>query len=355
MSDGDRASSFDARELDYALPEAAIAQHPLAERDAARLLCLETPTAVLADRVVRELPELLAPSLIVLNDTRVIPARLFGTKASGGKAELLLVERLSPPGARERWIALAKGKSLRPGTELAFNDGALRAQLIAQHEHGFELELCAEPCVAAALAAYGIVPLPPYIKRDAADEDGARYQTVYAASDGAVAAPTAGLHFTRELLAALRAAGHELASVTLHVGPGTFAPLRSDDLAAHTMHAERYEIPETTVAAIARARASGRPVLAIGTTVVRALESAAGDDGELRAGPGRTDIFIYPPYRFRVVDALLTNFHLPRSTLLALVMAFAGIDPVRSAYQHALANGYRFFSYGDAMLIRGAR
>ena len=355
MSDGDQLPAFDARMLGYALPESAIAQHPLAQRDAARLLCLQGPTAVLADRVVRELPALLAPSLIVLNDTRVIPARLFGAKTTGGKVELLLVERLSPPGTRERWIALAKAKSLRAGSELVFNGGALRARVIARGEQDFELELTAEPSVAAALAAHGVLPLPPYIRRAAGADDDARYQTVYAASDGAVAAPTAGLHLTRELLAALTAAGHEIASVTLHVGPGTFAPLRSDDLAAHTMHSERYEIPDATVAAVERARADGRPVLAIGTTVVRALEASADAAGELRAGPGRTDIFIYPPYRFRVVDALLTNFHLPQSTLLALVMAFAGVEPVRRAYQHALASGYRFFSYGDAMLIRGTR
>lgn len=353
----ERAPDFDVRRLDYALPESAIAQHPLAQRDAARLLCVNPQTAVLTDRVVRELPALLPPSLIVLNDTRVIPARLFGTKTSGGKVELLLVERLSPPGLRERWIALAKGKSLRAGTELRFV-GGLRARVIAQGPHGFELELEAERAIAELLAAHGTVPLPPYIRRAAEGEDDARYQTVYAASDGAVAAPTAGLHLTRELLAGLRAGGHELASVTLHVGPGTFAPLRGDDLAAHVMHAERYEIPQATADAIARARAEGRQVLAVGTTVVRALEAAAvaaeADAGaSLRAGAGRTDIFIYPPYRFRVVDALLTNFHLPRSTLLALVMAFAGVDVVQRAYRHAIDSGYRFYSYGDAMLIQG--
>jgi S-adenosylmethionine:tRNA ribosyltransferase-isomerase len=276
MSEGDHAPSFAAAALDYALPESAIAQHPLAERDAARLLCLQGPTAVLSDRVVRELPALLEPSLIVLNDTRVIPARLFGAKASGGKVELLLVERLTAPGSRERWIALAKGKSLRPGSELRFEGTALRGQLIARGEHGsVEVELVAEPSVAEALAAHGTMPLPPYIRRAAAGEDDARYQTVYAANDGAVAAPTAGLHLTQELLARLTAAGHELARVTLHVGPGTFAPLRSDDLAAHTMHSERYEIPDATVTAVERARANHRPVLAIGTTVVRALEAAA--------------------------------------------------------------------------------
>jgi S-adenosylmethionine:tRNA ribosyltransferase-isomerase len=345
-------AAFDARALDYELPASAIAQHPLAERDAARLLCVDRPTGVLADRIVRELPELLAPSLIVVNDTRVIPARLFGNKASGGKVELLLVERSSPPGARERWIALAKGKNLRTGSELQFGP-QLNGRVLERDARGYLVELAAEPTVAHALAALGQVPLPPYIERAAAAADVSRYQTVYAAHDGAVAAPTAGLHLTSELLDRLRAAGNELASVTLHVGPGTFAPLRSDDLRSHVMHEERYEIPEATADAIARARSQGRRVLAIGTTVVRALETAADEEGRIRPGAGRTAIFIYPPYRFRAVDALLTNFHLPRSTLLALVMAFAGEDLVRRAYRHAVGSGYRFYSYGDAMLIGG--
>ena len=352
---GERVA-FEANALDYALPESAIAQHPLAERDAARLLCVNAQSGVLVDRVVRELPALLAPSLIVVNDTRVIPARLFGSKLSGGKVELLLVERLSPAhtsGARERWLALAKGKKLRAGSELQFGAPTLRARVLERSAQGYEVELAAEPSVADALSALGQVPLPPYIQRAAAAADIARYQTVYAAHDGAVAAPTAGLHLTRELLDRLRAAGHELASVTLHVGPGTFAPLRSDDLRAHVMHEERYEIPQATADAIARARSSGRRVLAIGTTVVRALESAADEQGRVQSGAGRTAIFIYPPYRFRVVEALLTNFHLPRSTLLALVMAFASQDLTRRAYQHAVERGYRFYSYGDAMLIGG--
>jgi S-adenosylmethionine:tRNA ribosyltransferase-isomerase len=349
---------FDARELDYELPDDRIAQAPPAERDAARLLCLARDGAI-AHHGVRELPELLRPSLIVVNDTRVIPARLFGHKPSGGKVELLLCERLSPAGARERWLALGKAsKGLRPGDRVALDSSgapgaAMIAQVIALHERAIEVELSAEPDVSTALARIGQIPLPPYIRRAPDAIDAERYQTIFAAHDGAVAAPTAGLHLSPALLAALRARGHELAFVTLHVGPGTFAPLRSDDLAEHVMHPERYAVPDATATAIAHARASGRQVLAVGTTVVRALEAAARDDGSVQAGSGATALFIYPPYRFRVVDAVMTNFHLPRSTLLALVMAFGGIEPVRHAYRIAVESGYRFYSYGDAMLIGG--
>jgi S-adenosylmethionine:tRNA ribosyltransferase-isomerase len=348
------APRFDARQLEYALPEAQIAQAPLAERDAARLLCMRRGERATSHRVVRELPELLPPSsLLVLNDTRVIPARLLGEKPSGGRVEVLLVERLPPAQEstpqRQRWRALTKG--LRPGQRAQLGDGALQAELLEQDELGARVELCADEGVDAAIARVGRVPLPPYIERAADEHDAARYQTVYAAHDGAVAAPTAGLHFTEALLGRLRAAGHQLAQLTLHVGPGTFAPLRSDDLDAHVMHQERYSIPEPTAAAVARARSEGRAVLAVGTTVMRALESAADEQGALRAGEGRTALFIRPPYAFRAVDALLTNFHLPRSTLLALVMAFGGVEPVRHAYAEAVAQGYRFFSYGDAMLL----
>jgi S-adenosylmethionine:tRNA ribosyltransferase-isomerase len=347
--------SFDARQLDYELPEASIAQAPLAERSAARLLCMPRARTEFTHHHVRDLPELLAPSLIVLNDTRVIPARLLGHKPSGGQVELLLIERSSQPGVVERWLALGKG--LRVGLAVTFGDAevALDARVCAQHERVFEVELRATPDVSAALARIGRLPLPPYIRRAPDANDAERYQTVYAAHAGAVAAPTAGLHMSEALLAELRARGHEVAFVTLHVGPGTFAPLRSDDLAAHEMHPERYDIPTATVDAVARARAEGRRVLALGTTVVRALEAAADADGALRAGQGATALFIYPPYRFRVVDALMTNFHLPRSTLLALVMAFGGIEPVQRAYRAAIDAGYRFYSYGDAMLIGGTR
>jgi S-adenosylmethionine:tRNA ribosyltransferase-isomerase len=347
------AGTFDARELDYELPAERIAQAPLAEREAARLLCMPRGAGPLRHQRVRDLPELLAPSLIVLNDTRVIPARLLGHKPSGGHVELLLVERTSQPGETERWVALGKG--LRVGAEAAFGEGALRARVLARRERAYEVELSAAPSVSGALARIGQVPLPPYIARAPDARDAERYQTVFAAHEGAVAAPTAGLHMSQALLSRLRERGHEVAFVTLHVGPGTFAPLREDDLAAHAMHPERYEVPEATALAIARARGEGRQVLAVGTTVVRTLEAAASEDGAVRAGAGATALFVYPPYRFRAVDALMTNFHLPRSTLLALVMAFGGVEPVRRAYRTAVDAGYRFYSYGDAMLIGGAR
>ncbi len=344
-------------ELDYELPEELIAQAPLRERDAARLLVLNTGSSELAHRKVLDLPQLLAPSLIVLNDTRVIPARLHAKKASGGRVEILLVERLSEPGHEERWLALGKAsKGLRPGTVLQVEDSPVEIAIHALRGHGeIELSVRAKEPVAQALARYGRIPLPPYIRRAPDASDLTRYQTVFAAHDGAVAAPTAGLHLSDALLAGLRAQGHELATVTLHVGPGTFAPLRSEVLAEHHMHEERYVVPESSALAIARARSEGRQVLAVGTTVVRALESAATPEGVVEPRTGSTSIFIYPPYTFRVVDALLTNFHWPCSTLLALVMAFGGIEPVRSAYRQAVAERYRFFSYGDAMLIHGGR
>jgi S-adenosylmethionine:tRNA ribosyltransferase-isomerase len=343
-----------AVELDYPLPEALIAQAPLAERDAARLLWLRRDTGAIEHRCVRELSELVAPSLWVVNDTRVIPARAIATKPSGGRVEFLFLERIAELGDRERWSALGKtSRGLKPGMTLQVAPG-FELEVQAIHTQGeLTLDVAARGGVRAALERHGSVPLPPYIRRPADADDRERYQTVFAREPGAVAAPTAGLHLSERLLAALRERGHELASVTLHVGPGTFAPLRAEALAEHHMHREHYELPEATVAAIARARREGRPVLAVGTTVVRALEASARAHGELRPGSGDTDIFIYPPYRFRSVDALLTNFHLPRSTLLALVMAFAGIEPVRAAYAAAVAERYRFFSYGDAMLITG--
>jgi S-adenosylmethionine:tRNA ribosyltransferase-isomerase len=366
---------FDIRELEYELPEDRIAQAPLPERDGARLLCLPVTGEQLRHGRIRDLAELLSPSLIVLNDTRVLPARLLGHKSSGGKVELLLVERISEQGTSERWHALGRAsKGLRIGERirLAAETGgeqaetgvseqvdavghALQAEIIALRDGTLEIELTAPGSVSQALARVGRMPLPPYIRRSPTAADGERYQTVFATQEGAVAAPTAGLHLSQRVLTELRALGHEIACVTLHVGPGTFAPLRSSDLASHRMHAERYVIPETTAQAIAEARRQGRQVLAVGTTVVRALEAATDSEGVVRAGPGKTALFIHPPYVFRSVDALLTNFHLPRSTLLALVMAFGGIAPIRRAYQEAIAQGYRFYSYGDAMLIGGMR
>lgn len=350
-------------ELDYELPEALIAQAPPANRDGARLLCVDRSTGALAHRRVVELASLIPPSLIVVNDTRVFPARLLGTRTSGGQVEILLIERIGEPGRDELWLTMGRAsKPLRVGTEISFGGGALSACIEERLDGGrMHVRLRLPPArdanmgaavVMDAVEQVGAMPLPPYIRRAADHADKERYQTVFAREPGAIAAPTAGLHLTHELLQALKDAGHQLAQVTLHVGPGTFAPLRHEQLAEHPMHRERFHVPSETAQAIARAKRDGRAVLAIGTTVVRTLESAANAEGVVREGWSDTALFIYPPYRFRVVDALLTNFHLPRSTLLALVMAFAGADNARAAYASAVAERYRFFSYGDAMLIQ---
>ncbi len=346
-------------ELDYALPEELIASEPLAERDAARLLVVARGVGPVADASVRALPGLLPPALFVVNDTRVLPARLHATKASGGRVELLLVRRLSDAGAEERWESMARGlKSLRAGTELRVGDALAITVLGRVESDTVEVALRSldGAPVESTLARVGELPLPPYLRREARPEDAERYQTVFAAHTGSVAAPTAGLHFSERLLAELDAAGHRLTRVTLHVGPGTFLPLRSDDLREHLMHAEHYEVSDEAARAIAEARREGRPIVAVGTTVVRTLESAAKQDAQgawhVPAGTGETRLFLYPPAELRVVDALFTNFHLPKSTLLALVMAFAGVEPVRRAYAHAVRERYRFFSYGDAMLLK---
>jgi S-adenosylmethionine:tRNA ribosyltransferase-isomerase len=348
-------------ELDYALDEALIAHQPTPERDGARLMVLGRDTGAVSHARMTDLPGLLPQSLLIANDTRVIPARLRGTKTSGGKAEIFLVEPLGDApaeptdGTSARWIALGRAnKPLRPDTVI--DVGPLRVHVLGRRPDGMlEVRLEADGDVRDAIARAGEVPLPPYIRRPPSPLDQQRYQTVFAREEGAVAAPTAGLHLSERLLAALEEAGHRIAFVTLHVGPGTFLPVKTDDLDAHPMHTERYRIDPVTVAAIAEARAEARPVVAVGTTVVRALESAAGEDRVVRAGSGATDLLIQPGFVFRVVDALLTNFHLPRSTLLALVMAFGGVEPIRRAYAEAVAARYRFFSYGDAMLIRGDR
>jgi S-adenosylmethionine:tRNA ribosyltransferase-isomerase len=327
-------------DLDYTLPPERVAQAPTHPRDAARLLVVERASGRLEEARFADLPERIGPNdLVVANDTRVIPARLRGRRATGGRAEALLVER-RPDG---RWIALVRGRA-RPGTELLF--GALVAKVEDVQDGGacrLRFAAGSDADLDALLARAGEAPLPPYIARDAPrDSDLDDYQTVFARAPGAVAAPTAGLHFTPELLARLR-----MAYVTLHVGPGTFRPIRGERLEGHRMDAERFEVPAATAEALAKTRAAGGRVVAIGTTVVRALESTGG-----AAGAGRTDLFITPGFRFRAVDELVTNFHLPRSTLLALVMAFAGVELVRRAYAHAVAAGFRFYSYGDAMWIR---
>ena len=338
-------------DFDYKLPPELIAQHPAVERAGSRLLHLDGAAGEFRGRMFRDLPQLVAPGdVLVLNDTRVIKARLLGRKASGGQVEAL-VERVLD---HERVLAqLRASKPPRAGSRLEFANGAGNvnaAEVIGRHDQFFELRFIDCDDVFALLERAGSTPLPPYINHSPVDDDDERYQTVYARVPGAVAAPTAGLHFDGTLLAALAARGAELAYLTLHVGAGTFQPLRNENLAEHHMHGEWYSLPQATVKAIAAARHAGKRVLAVGTTSLRALESAAAD-GELRAGDGETHLFITPGYRFRIVDRLLTNFHLPRSTLLMLVSAFAGMDNIRRAYQYAIEQRYRFFSYGDAMLI----
>ena len=340
-------------DLDYDLPDELIAQEPLAKRDASRLLLLDVPADDVEDRLFTELPGLLPPSLFVFNDTRVFPARLLGRKATGGRVEILLLKKI--PEVPDRWLAMGRSsKGLRAEMELSLCDGRLKAHVVRALDHGqLEVDLQAEGGVDELIERAGGVPLPPYIRREAGDADRTRYQTVYARKTGAVAAPTAGLHFTESTLRALEETGHQTAYVTLHVGPGTFQPVQVDALDEHEMHEEAFEVPEATVAAIGRARAQGRPVVAVGTTVVRTLESSVDVEGNPVAGFGTTRLFIRPPHRFQVVDHLVTNFHLPRSTLLALVMAFAGVELTRRGYREAAERRYRFYSYGDAMLIRG--
>jgi S-adenosylmethionine:tRNA ribosyltransferase-isomerase len=331
-------------EFDYALPEALIAQHPTAERTQSRLLHLDADGA-LHDRRFAELPGLIATQdVVVLNDTRVIKARLLGRKPTGGKVEVF-VERIV---AEREALALARaGHPLKAGHRLILGDG-VEAEVLGRDEDLFRVRF-AEP-VDAVLERCGQVPLPPYIHHPPDAQDAERYQTVFAETPGAVAAPTAGLHFDRALLDGIAARGTAVARVTLHVGAGTFQPIRSDAVEAHRMHAERYAVPEATVEAIATARARGGRVLAVGTTVLRALESAA-RGGSLCAASGETELFVAPGFQFRVVDRLLTNFHLPRSSLLVLVAAFGGLAAIHRAYAHAIAQRYRFYSYGDAMLI----
>jgi S-adenosylmethionine:tRNA ribosyltransferase-isomerase len=341
-------------DFDYQLPEALIAQAPVTPRDASRLLVLPAAGPV-EHRRFTDLPGLLrAGDLLVFNDTRVIPARLVGQKSgSGGRAELLLLESLQGELGR-RWRCKGQAaKALKPGTALRF--GTLTALVDAALGEGFyEVTLDREgAALEAALATEGRIPLPPYIRRAPSAEDVERYQTVFARAPGSAAAPTAGLHFTPELLAALAARGVERAAVTLHVGPGTFLPFRGETLEGHTMHEERFEVPEATARAFAACRHRGGRVVAVGTTAVRTLESAWRDGG-LSPGPGRTSLFIQPGHAFRAVDALVTNFHLPRSTLLVLVCAFGGRDRVLAAYRSAVEAQYRFFSYGDAAFLEGA-
>ncbi|MFN9730382.1 MAG: tRNA preQ1(34) S-adenosylmethionine ribosyltransferase-isomerase QueA [Pseudomonadota bacterium] len=331
----------------FDLPQDLIAQEPLAERSASRLLVADARAGSLSDRVFRDLPDLLAPGdLVVFNDTRVIPARLHGRKDSGGAVEVL-IERVV--GAHEVVAQVRASKALVEGRTIALGDGTL-LRVLGREGDFWRLRFETGEPLEAVLARVGHMPLPPYIKRADAASDRERYQTVYAASAGAVAAPTAGLHFDAPLLARLADRGIETGHVTLHVGAGTFQPLRGDDVRGHVMHSEWLNVGAELVAQARAARSRGNRVAAIGTTVVRALETAS-QGGELAPYAGETQIFIFPGYRFRSVDALVTNFHLPESTLIMLVSAFAGREFVLGAYRHAVAARYRFFSYGDAMLV----
>ena len=339
---------FTASDFNFELPNELIAQHPAPERSASRLL--DGRTAQPVDCIFRELPDLLNPGdLLVFNNTQVIKARLFGFKASGGNVEAL-VERVLP-GTLEVWAHVRASKSPKPGSTIRFANNAFDAEVLGRcgPDGGmFHLRFPSDPF--ALLDAHGHVPLPPYITHADEADDVRRYQTVFAKEPGAVAAPTAALHFDEAVLARLTERGVGLAHVTLHVGAGTFQPVRVEQLSEHKMHSEWFEVSAQTVAAIAETKARGGKVIAVGTTTLRALESAA-LSGSLQAGARETDIFITPGFAFKVVDVLVTNFHLPKSTLMMLVSAFAGYEQVMALYQHAIAEKYRFFSYGDAMLL----
>jgi S-adenosylmethionine:tRNA ribosyltransferase-isomerase len=354
-------------DFDFELPDSAIALRPASPRDSARMLVVR-PHAQhrFEDRIVRDLPSLLEPGdVLVMNDTRVIPARLKGVRANRDEAsqtvavEALLMQRIDG----ERWQAMARpAKRLKPGDRVTFGTqgsvcllGELSAEVEAKADDGtvtFRFDRTGA-WLDEAVAAIGEMPLPPYIagKRSTDERDAADYQTVYARRDGAIAAPTAGLHFTDELLARLKARGIATAFVTLHVGAGTFLPVKAEDISAHRMHAEWGEISEATAALLARAKREGGRIVAVGTTSLRLLEAAAAANGPGAPFEGETDIFITPGFRFRAVDVLMTNFHLPKSTLFMLVAAFSGLDTMQRAYAHAIANGYRFYSYGDASLL----
>ena len=334
-------------DFDFYLPDELIAQFPATERTASKLLKLDGKTGQLSDEKFIDLQHFIAPGdLLVFNNTKVIKARLAGAKATGGQIEAL-IERVID--THHALAHIKSSRSPKPGSKLLFAD-AFEAEVIERQDDLFLLKIHSETDLLDLLDQYGSLPLPPYITHAADAHDDERYQTVFAKQPGAVAAPTAGLHFDDAMLERLKAHGVNFAYVTLHVGAGTFQPVRVDDIREHKMHTELYSVPAETIALIQATKAQGKKVTAIGTTALRALESAA-RSGELIAGAGETDIFITPGYQFKVVERLLTNFHLPKSTLLMLVSAFAGLTHIQQAYQHAIAEKYRFFSYGDAMLI----
>lgn len=330
-------------DFDYYLPEELIAYNPVPGRHGSRLMCVDRSDSSVNHRKFYDIAGLLKPGdLIVLNDTKVIPARLSGRKASGGEVEVLLLEKRTG----KVWACMVRGP--KDGLKLDFGEG-INGKLKRTGPDTWSVEFDCE--IGPRLAKIGKMPLPPYIRREADESDVCTYQTVYARKDGAVAAPTAGLHFTTELLSELSGMGVYIKYVTLHVGAGTFLPVKTEDVKEHSMHSEYFEIPEGTAECINEAKSEGRRLIAVGTTVVRTLESAASGDGTIKPGSGRTELFITPGFNFRVVDSLITNFHLPRSTLLMLVSAFAGHELVMKAYETARRHKYRFLSYGDSMFI----
>jgi S-adenosylmethionine:tRNA ribosyltransferase-isomerase len=338
------------QDFDFYLPDALIAQHPTQQRNASRLLHLTGQAGQLQDKLFVDLPSFInARDLLIFNDTRVIKARLFGIKASGGTIEVL-VERVLD--AQHVLAHIRASRAPKKGAILKLAN-AFEAEVLGRDDDLFHVKFLDEKPVLDLLEEYGALPLPPYITHAAEAEDDERYQTVYAKHAGAVAAPTAGLHFDEAILGKLKAAGVNIAYVTLHVGAGTFQPVRVDNIKDHKMHSEIYEISAETIDLINATKKNGGSIIAVGTTSLRALESAA-QHGTMQAGSNETNIFITPGFQFKVVDKLLTNFHLPKSTLLMLVSAFAGFDYIKNAYAHAVAQEYRFFSYGDAMLINRA-
>jgi S-adenosylmethionine:tRNA ribosyltransferase-isomerase len=353
-SDGWRM--FSLSDYDYELPAGCIAQQPAGRRDGSRLLRLERRTGAASHHRFEEIDRFLSRGdVLVVNDTAVVPARLLGRKDSGGRVEVFLLDyaggrRQENPSRFTCDCLVKSSKPCREGTRIVFDQG-LTGTILARGDGVCRVEFAGQEEFDTLLDRIGRVPLPPYIRRPDERADRAAYQTVYAAARGAVAAPTAGLHFTLPLLRRLEAAGVAIAAITLHVGYGTFAPVRVRDIRGHRMHAERYTVPPDAAAAVNAAREGGRRVIAVGTTAVRTLEFASDAAGRLYAGSGRCDLFIYPGYRFKAVDAMVTNFHLPKSTLLMLVAAFAGRQAVLEAYREAVRRGYRFYSYGDAMLI----
>lgn len=341
--------TMNVKDFYYDLPQELIAQDPLKDRSASRLLVMNRESGKLEHRVFKDVVDYLRPGdCLVINDTRVIPARLFGVKAdTGAKIEVLLLKRRD----QNIWETLVKpGRKCRPGTEIVFGEGLLRGTVLDVVEEGNRLiRFSFEGIFEEILDRLGQMPLPPYITHQLQDKN--RYQTVYAKHDGSAAAPTAGLHFTKELLWQVQDMGVKIAHVTLHVGLGTFRPVKVDNILDHHMHSEFYMVEEVEAKKINDTRAAGGRVICVGTTSCRTVESAAGEDGKVRAGSGWTDIFIYPGYKFKVLDCLITNFHLPESTLVMLVSALAGREQVLEAYEAAVKEGYRFFSFGDAMLV----